>query len=71
MLSDLFCRGKGKIYLPISAPHTLGIVSKIGEQDESSKHNCLARRQFRVSTALFTDPKNKINCIKCITTLNY
>lgn len=42
------------ILLPNSGPHTLGIISRIAEQDESSKQNCLASRQFRVAVVVLT-----------------
>lgn len=42
-----------QIYLPGTGPQTLGMISKIAEQDGSSKHNCLAKMQFRIAIAVF------------------
>lgn len=47
-------------YSPNSGPQTRGIISKIALQDESSKHNCLANRQFKIAIGVFiSDPVNK------------
>ena len=57
--------GKGKVTrtgnnLPSSDPHTRGIISKMAEQDASSKHSCRASRHLRIATAVFTlGPKNR------------
>lgn len=48
-----------KYDLPGTGPHTLGIISKIAEQDGSSKHNCLAKIQFKMAIAdLLFEPVN-------------
>jgi len=41
-------------YSPSSDPHTRGMISKIAEQDVSSKHNCRASRHLRIATAVLT-----------------
>lgn len=41
------------MYSPTSGPQTLGIISKMAEQEASSKQNCLARRQFKMATVVF------------------
>jgi hypothetical protein len=47
-------------YSPSSDPHTRGIISKIAEQDASSKHSCRASRHLRIATAVLTlGPKNR------------
>jgi hypothetical protein len=55
--------GKGsdqECYSPSSDPHTRGIISKMAEQDASSKHSCRASRHLRIATAVLTlGPKNR------------
>lgn len=42
---------------PNSGPQTRGIISKMALQDESSKHNCRANRQFKIAIGAFiSDP---------------
>lgn len=50
-----------KMYSPNSGPQTLGIISRIAEQEASSKHNCLANKQFSIAIVFFMlGPETKI-----------
>lgn len=55
---------KNKLYLPGTGPQTLGIISKMAEQDGSSKHNCLAKMQFSIAIAVFMFWPAKIRKMK-------
>ena len=45
-------------FLPGTGPQTRGIISKMAEQDGSSKHNCRANIQLSIAiAALIFDPK--------------
>lgn len=50
--------------LPNSGPQTLGIISRMAAHEASSKHNCLASRQFSIAIAVFVfGPESKTkNC---------
>ena len=49
-----------KNYSPNSGPQTRGIISKVALQDESSKHNCRANKQFKIDIGVFiSDPATK------------
>lgn len=61
----IFLSFNENVRLPGTGPHTLGIISKIAEQDGSSKHNCRAKIQFNMAIAdLLFEPVNSKNEIK-------
>lgn len=42
-----------KMCVPNSGPQTLGIISRIAEQEGSSKHSCRANKQFNIAIVVF------------------